>query len=371
MKVSIIKKKRAETGKIELLLRYYEKGVSKHKGLGISLYDEKSKKLTNNEKRHNKEKLKEAELICAAENEKVRLGKYGITTIQKQRSSLIAFVERVAKERNTSKGNEGNWYSLLKHLKDFAPASVTFEQVDVRFLNDFKEYLNRVKQNSGKPLSANTKTAYYNKLRAALKQAVKEDIISKSPASNTIGFKPEEVERGFLTLEELRKLERVDCEIPILKDAFLFSCLTGMRWSDIVNLKWADVFYDENNGHYIRFKQQKTKGAETLYISEEAYELLGEKKHPEAKVFHSLRYSSWFNLKLQQWVMRAGISKNITFHAGRHTFAVIQLDLGTDIYTLSKLLGHRDIKTTLVYSKILDKNKIAAANKIKLRENGK
>jgi integrase len=369
MKVSIIRKKRAGTGKIELLLRYYEKGVSKHKGLSISLYDETFKKLSNEEKRHNREKLKEAELICMAENEKARLGKFGIETLQKQRSSFIAFVERVANERNTSKGNEGNWYSMLKHLKEFAPSSITFEQVDVKFLNEFKEHLNKVKQNTGKPLATNSKVAYYNKLRAALKQAVKEDIIAKNPAISTTGFKSEDVERGFLTLEELRKLEKTECEIPILKDAFLFSCLTGMRWSDIVNLKWSDVFYDENNGHYIRFKQQKTKGAETLYISDEAFGFLGERKDAEERVFISLRYSSWFNLKLQQWVMKAGISKNITFHAGRHTFAVIQLDLGTDIYTLSKLLGHRDIKTTLVYSKILDKNKIVAANKIKLKSN--
>ena len=366
MNVRIVKKKRKETGKIELLLSYYEKGVRSFKSLGIVLYDPDFQKLTNEQKRHNKEKEAEADMICAAENEKVRLGKFGIETIQKQRSSFIAFVERVAQERNTSKGNVGNWYSMIKHLKNFVQHDVTFEQVDVKFLNDFKLYLDKVVQNTGKKLSSNSKVAYYNKLRAALKQALKEDIIPKSPAMYTVGFKSEDVQRQFLTVEELKKVVKADCEIPIINRAFLFSCLTGVRWSDILKLKWSEVFHDESNGHYIRFRQQKTKGAETQFLSEEAIELIGDKGFPDELVFRGLKYNSWSNQKLAQWVMRAGVTKTITFHCARHTFAVLQLDGGTDIYTLSKLLGHKDIKTTLVYSKILDKNKLAASTIIKL-----
>jgi len=366
MKVSIAKKKRKETGKIELLLSYYEKGLRSFKSLGLTLHDPDFQKLTNEQKRHNKEKLTEAEMICAEESEKVRLGKFGIDTIQKQRSSFIAFVERVAQERNTSKGNEGNWYSMIKHLKNFMKHDITFEQVDVKFLNDFKSYLEKVIQNTGKPLSSNSKVAYYNKLRAALKQAVKEDIISKSPAMYTVGFKSEDVQRQFLTVEELKNAVKAECEIPIIKRAFLFSCLTGLRWSDVMKLKWSEIFHDESNGHYIRFRQQKTKGAETQFLSEEAMELIGEKGLPDDVVFKGLRYSSWNNHKLAQWMLRAGITKTITFHCARHTYAVLQLDGGTDIFTVSKLLGHKDLKTTLVYSKVLDKNKLAASTIIKL-----
>ena len=84
MKVSIVKKKRKETGKIELLLSYYEKGLRSFKSLGLILHDPDFQKLTNEQKRHNKEKLAEADMICAAESEKVRLGKFGIETIQKK-----------------------------------------------------------------------------------------------------------------------------------------------------------------------------------------------------------------------------------------------------------------------------------------------
>lgn len=366
MKVSIVKKKRKETGKIELNLSYYEKGVRRFKSLGIVLYDPDFQKLTNEQKRHNKEMLLQAEMICTAENDKVRQGKFGIDTIKKQRSSFIAFVERVAQERNTSKGNEGNWYSMIKHLKNFVQRDITFEEVDVKFLNDFKLYLDKVVQNTGKPLSSNSKVAYYNKLRAALKQAVKEDIINKSPAMYTTGFKSEEVQRQFLTLEELKSLVEAECDIPIIKRAFLFSSLTGLRWSDVMKLKWSEIYFDEKNGHYIRYRQQKTKGEETLFLSEEVIQLMGEAGQKDDFVFKGLKYSSWHNQKLAQWILRAGITKTITFHCARHTFSVLQLDGGTDIYTLSKLLGHKSVRTTLLYSKILDKNKLAASKVIKL-----
>ena len=151
-----------------------------------------------------------------------------------------------------------------------------------------------------------------------------------------------------------------------MKTAFIFSCLTGLRWSDINKLLWSEVQHSNDNGYYIRFRQKKTKGAETLPISEQAFGLLGERQAPEERVFKGLKYSAWHNLKLQQWMMKAGISKTITFHCARHTYATLQLTAGTDIYTVSKLLGHKELKTTQVYAKIIDEKKQEAANKIKL-----
>jgi integrase len=366
MKVSIHENKRKATGKINLSLCYYEKGVRSYRSLGIYLFDSDFQKLTNEQKRHNKEKLQEAKMICAAESEKVRLGKFGIETIQKQRSSFLAFVERVARERNTSKGNEGNWDSMLKHLKNFLTHDITFEQVDVKLLNDFKGYLDKVVQNTGKPLSQNTKSAYYNKLRASLKQAVNEDIITKNPAANTTGFKEEEVTREYLTNEEIKQAYKAECDVPILKRAFLFSCFTGLRWSDIMKLKWSEIIQDDSGSFYLKFRQQKTKGIERQHIAHEALEFIGERGNPDELVFKGLKYSSWNNQRLLQWMMRAGVTKTITFHCARHTYAAVQLGADTDFFTLSKLLGHRDLKTTLVYSKILDKKVKEAAERINI-----
>ena len=120
--------------------------------------------------------------------------------------------------------------------------------------------------------------------------------------------------------------------------------------------------YDIN----LKFQQKKTGGMETLPISKQATDLMGERGEPTAKVFPNLRYSAYHNKHLYQWIGAAGITKNITFHCFRHTFATLQLLKGTDLYTVSKLLGHKDIKTTQIYAKIVDKMKREAVNKIKL-----
>jgi integrase len=151
-----------------------------------------------------------------------------------------------------------------------------------------------------------------------------------------------------------------------LKRAALFSSLTGLRWSDVEKLVWSEVQHSEINGHFIRFTQKKTKGTETLPISEQAYQILGERGESGEKIFKGLKYSAWINLKLAQWVMKAGITKHITFHCFRHTFATLQLTMGTDIYTVSKMLGHRELRTTQIYAQIVDRKKVEAANRIKL-----
>ena len=87
----------------------------------------------------------------------------------------------------------------------------------------------------------------------------------------------------------------------------------------------------------------------------------GESNEP---IFKNVYTPSNTNQVIKRWISNAGICKNITFHCARHSFAVMMLDLETDIYTVSKLLGHRDLSTTQIYAKILDKNKQAAVSRI-------
>jgi len=101
-------------------------------------------------------------------------------------------------------------------------------------------------------------------------------------------------------------------------------------------------------------------------ISEQAAGLLGERKKPTDKVFEGFLYSAYWNEILSHWILKADIDKDITFHCFRHTFATLQLSEGTDIYTVSKMLGHRDLKTTAIYAKVLDKAKREAVNRITL-----
>ncbi|WP_227411536.1 site-specific integrase [Cruoricaptor ignavus] len=102
-------------------------------------------------------------------------------------------------------------------------------------------------------------------------------------------------------------------------------------------------------------------------ISEQALELCGENGEPNDFVFEGLPNSAWISRPLKKWIESAGITKKITFHNFRHTFATLQLANGTDIYTVSKMLGHTNVKTTQVYAKVVDESKNKAANAIKLK----
>ena len=177
------------------------------------------------------------------------------------------------------------------------------------------------------------------------------------------GFSGEESTRMYLTIEEVKKAAQTDCDSDLIKRAFLFSCLTGLRRSDILKLTWGEV---QQQGDYTRiiFRQKKTKGQEYLDITPQAAEMLGSRGKASELVFKGIPCTSTTNNIIKIWIQRAGIDKEITFHCARHTFAVMMLDLGTDIYTVSKLLGHRELSTTQIYAKVLDKNKQAAVSRI-------
>ena len=367
--MKVVLRQRLKGNKVSLYLDYYSLGKRQYEYLQLYLFPEPEKgKLTKEQKEENRKNLALAEVIRSKRHVEIQNGIYGFQDQTRQRGSFLEYMENLADKRRDSKNNYDNWTSTLKHLKKFVKTDVKFHQIDKHWLESFKEYLRKeAKTSTLRPLSQNTQSSYYSKVRAALGEAYKDGILKRNPADETEGVKPSDSERAFLTYDELQAITKVDCDMPILKQAFLFSAMTGLRWSDINKLVWAEVQHSKEVGYYICFRQQKTKRVETLPISEQAFSLLGERGVEEERIFIGLKYSAWLNLKLQQWVSKAGVSKNITFHCARHTYATLQLTLGTDIYTVSKLLGHKDLKTTQVYAKIIDEKKKEAANKIQLQ----
>lgn len=173
----------------------------------------------------------------------------------------------------------------------------------------------------------------------------------------------EEVRKEFLTQEELILLSKTPCKQPVLKQASLFSCLTGLRISDIENLRWEDIQNAPDLGPCIRIRTQKTQTEAVLPISFEALSLCGERS--EGKVFKGLS-RSMINLPLKYWIQEAGIKKHITFHCFRHTYATLQIAAGTDIYTVSKMLTHKNVTTTQIYADLVSSKKRETVDKIKL-----
>lgn len=147
--------------------------------------------------------------------------------------------------------------------------------------------------------------------------------------------------------------------------ASLFSGLTGLRFSDVATLKWSEL--RGTAGKYeLQFSQEKTDAAELMPISDQAVSMMGIQNTESILVFKGLRYSR-LKTFFTHWLADAGIRKNITFHSFRHTFATLQLELGTDIYTVSKMLGHKAFKNTEIYAKIVDMTKRNAADKVMLK----
>lgn len=371
MNIHLRQRKHSKQGKISLYLEIYKgttkmpdgtvKGLRDYEYLNLYLID---KARTPEDKQKNKDNLKLAESIKAKRELEIKNGQYGFTSDFKNDTNFIDYFKAQAEKRLNSAGNYGNWDSAIKHLTKFAGTQITFKEIDKNFCERFKDYLNNeAKKSSDENLSSASISSYYSKFRACLNKAVDEDIISKNPARQVETPRIVENKREYLTLDELKKVAKTECRYDVLKRAFLFSCLTGLRWSDVQKLQWSEV-QKNNEGWRIVFHQQKTKGLQYLDISQQAKDYLSAPGKPDERVFVGLKYSSYLNVALQRWMLAAGITKQITFHCARHTFAVLQLTLGTEIFTLSKLLGHSELKTTQIYSKIVDEKKREAVNKI-------
>jgi integrase len=343
--------------------------LTRRQFLGYYLYDRPK---NNTEKKHNEETLKIAEQMRQKRDNELSkpeiytaYEKDQLREMENSEMSFIAYFKQLANERR--KSNHDNWISAYKYLDNFAVKDITFAKVNEKFCNDFKRYLLTVPSNksSKATLSQNSAVSYFNKVKAALKQAYKDGLLKQDLNAKIETIKQAETQRNFLTLEELTKLAKTETTNKTMKNAALFSALTGLRYSDIVKLTWEEIEHIEGQGYFIRFQQQKTKGMETMPISDQAYSFLGERKGPLDKVFYTLcDRDRYYHFPI--WVSKAGITKDITFHCLRHTFATLQLSQGTDIYTVSKMLGHRELKTTQVYAKIIDETKRKAANKIKI-----
>jgi len=285
---------------------------------------------------------------------------------EKGKLCFVEYFSELANKRKNS--NHDNWVSALKYLESFTNGSLHFFDLNEKILEDFKEFLLTTKSNksSKSKLAQNSAVSYFNKVKAALKQAYVDGILQFDLNAKIKPIKTADTRREYLTIEELNKLVKTPCSNDLLKRAALFSALTGLRFSDIQKMVWNELEYIKGQGHFLNFSQKKTKSVEILPISDQAYSLLGTPREPNVNVFDGLKYSAYHNKHLFQWIGAAGITKNITFHCFRHTFATLQLYSGTDIYTVSKMLGHKDLKTTQIYAKIVDEAKRKASNNIKL-----
>ncbi|MCH4830603.1 tyrosine-type recombinase/integrase [Flavobacterium columnare] len=313
------------------------------------------------EKNFSQNSLALAKKIVTKEQHNYDLDKNGFNRKNKAKSNFITFFKEMTESKYDSKGNYGSWTSTLKLLIEYAGSDVTFEKIDTQFIEGFKKFLdNYTTRRTGNKLAQNSKVSYFRKLKASLRYAINNNIIDYNPAERVQGIPEEETIREYLDKSEIEMLVKTPLKPEILKKAFLFSCLTGLRFGDIKKLTWSELenFNDEVR---IKIRQEKTKNTQYLELHPQAIELINSFEKKSKFIFDGLIYN---NEKIKNWVIRAGIDKNITFHCGRHTHATLLMTSGVDLYVIKEILGHKNIHTTQIYTKIVDERRKEAINKL-------
>lgn len=248
--------------------------------------------------------------------------------------------------KNSRENNE----NMLNVLEAFRK-NVTLAEIDRDFYKAFVDYLTDTRK-----LAANSARLYSVLLKARLHDAYIDGMIPQMPDLYGITPRKETTEIEFLTLEELRTL--VDTPAPDeVRRPFLFCCFTGLRFSDVKALRWEDI----DNGTIV-LRMEKTKEIVRVPLSDNARRFLPERK--EKGLVFGISALNSLNRWLKAWAEDAGLKKNLHFHMSRHTFATLALAHGADLYTVSKLLGHRSVTTTQVYAKVLDEGRKKAVDAI-------
>ena len=328
------------SGNISLYIDIYTGGGRYYEYLHLYLHPGKDKTT----KEQNRQTLQLAESICAIRLVEVRNGQYGFKT--QQAVPVRDYVQRIIETKHGS--TRRRYDALATILEGCTRPTMMLSDITPAWFTGFMVHLDK------QGYAPNTLAVYVATMRYVINQAHREGLLPTNPIANIKGIGYEETNRTYLTIDEVRKLADTPCPDEVTKRAFLFGCLTGLRNCDIRALTWADV-HEQDGYTRIIFMQAKTHRQEYLDISAQAASLMGVRGKPDDPVFPLMSWSS-VRKQLIAWGKRAKIPKHVTFHTSRHTFAVMMLQV-TDIYTVSKLLGHRELSTTQVYAKVLDKAK--------------
>ncbi|WP_455591329.1 Tsr0667 family tyrosine-type DNA invertase [Bacteroides sp.] len=285
---------------------------------------------------------------------------------QENGSSFITFfkneVEKSSLKESTKKNHLSTLDLLIKYKKDVSFADLTFE-----FISSFDFYLQR------KGYHVNTIAKHMKHLKRHINIAINKEYMDvQKYAFRKYKIKSVENTHTHLSPEELNQIEKVELierftRLQKTKDAFLFCCYAGLRYSDFINLTASNIV-KMNKETWLIYKSVKT-GTEVrlpLYLLFEGkgIKILNKYKR-RLSSFFKLRDNSNVNKELLILSKLAGINKRISFHTARHTNATLLIYSGVNITTVQKLLGHKSVKTTQVYTNIMDMTIIRDLEKIK------
>ena len=365
-----IREKVLDGGTISLYLDMYHKGNRKKEGLKLYIIPETSPaaKLQNKNTRKLAEQIKAQRILDIQKDGLVDWEK-----LKKSRTTLLSWLEDFVtcdeKLSPSSVRPKRNAKDRVKeYLTSIGKPDMLLSEVDKDFCRGFVAFLRTCKIYKGKKtMSDTTARLLMCRVAEAMNKAVVEGLIPSNPFKALEAKEKPKMKNGrreFLTVEELKVLIKTPCRYDMVKRAFLFSCFTGLRYSDMKSLKWSEIHTTaDGKARYIEHRQVKTKKTVTIPLSEEALRWMPKQVEGIDQVFHELKASvNTVEAVLKEWTKDCKIDKHITYHCSRHTAATTLLTLGANLYVVSKLLGHSSIQMTEVYAKIVDQKKVETMN---------
>lgn len=357
MKVSLRKKLLKDGKRHSLYLDIYPPppGCSRYEFLKLYIF---SSPRSVRERSHNRDTLQIAEDIRAVRHKEVNEGRY-----KKQHPGTgILFEEWYQQEaRRKNEGNRSNWLKAMTRLKLTGIMEIDLADLDAGHIVKASQAL--IDMSRQGTIRMSSAQIYWQHVRAALRSAYRNGLILEQLWVRAEPISGKSKPRRALTKDELNALIRTPCKRPAVWQVTVFAALTGLRISDIRALRWETV-YDTHQGAEIRFRSVKTGEDNSIPLSDQARTLIGNRQ--DGLVFPYIPTTPTLLRWLRTWADDAGINniKGLTFHSMRHTFATLMLSEGSDVYTVSKLLGHASVKTTEIYAKIVDKQKREAVNRL-------
>lgn len=326
---------------------------SRREFLKLYIYE---KPTTSQQRKHNRSMLKVAEKVRAEREIEIQEQRYND---RRDDTTVIEYLHTEAQRRK--KQTAGIWNNMIFHARNHFPESVQLRNLNVLDCISFRDYFTGLVQRGD--LMQNTAANYFSMFRAALRQAYRTKMI---PENLNIFYDPirfAKTERDFLTIDEINRLANTRTGKPKHRAAVLFTALTGMRSSDVIRLTWGRVI-DDQSGPMLKLYIKKTENYDRKPITEQARQLMGERGSDDQKVF-PVSYRTYRTF-LKQWAKASGVDRRVHPHMLRHAFAVQLLIAGEDIYTVSKMLNHADVKTTQAYLTLVDESKRRAAEKMRI-----
>lgn len=363
-----LRSKRIRNGNHSLYLDIYTEGKRRYEFLRLYIVPEHSKE----DCEHNRRAWRLANTVKNRRIIELQNGRYGfIQSKIKANSNLLDYLDLFAQKHKEA--YRGLLMGLKNHLIRYKGNVIKFRDIDKHFLVGLNHYFNQthacgnVSKKVLRPLSQGSKWNYFNVLSRLLNKACREGYLSLNPMHElATDERPQRAEprKTFLIMDEVRKLAETPLKWRVVKQAFLFSCLCGLRFSDIRRLRWEDLRTDSKGNVIAEIIQRKTGILLYLPISTEALKQLPYSDTRTGLIFKGMPDASYTTKILKVWTSDAGLNKKVTFHVARHTFATLGLTYGAELYTISKLLGHSNIKVTQIYADIISEKKMEAVNAI-------